>query len=161
MRKHLMLLQQMHVHVTIAYMADGPQVALPDADDGLAAELLAAQWHALLARYHHTSCALERELQAQHDLSVSEFEILQQLVDTGGECGSVRMTELADHVHLSQSALSRLVSRLQADSLVERSTCTDDRRAIFLNITPAGRGRYLAARPTQRAVLREQAGSPL
>ena len=122
-----------------------------------AAEDLAAEWHTLMARYHHTACALERELKAQHDLSVSEFEILQQLVNTGDACGSVRMTALAEQVHLSQSALSRLISRLEKDGLVERSMCTDDRRAIFMNITDTGRSRYVDARPTQRAVLRDQA----
>jgi DNA-binding MarR family transcriptional regulator len=126
-----------------------------------AADVLADEWHALMTRYHRTACVLDRELQAQHDLSVSEFEILQQLVSAGDGCGSVRMQELAHEVHLSQSALSRLISRLERDGLVGRAACTQDRRSVFVSITDAGRDRFLAARPTQRAVLREQAATPV
>ena len=117
---------------------------------------LAHEWHLLMSRYHHTACILDRELQAQHDITSSEFEVLQQLFDAGGGCGSIRMSELADQVHLSQSALSRVISRLAKDSLVGRSACTDDRRSVFIAISEAGRDRFLAARPTQRAVLRDQ-----
>jgi DNA-binding MarR family transcriptional regulator len=126
-----------------------------------AADVLADEWHALMTRYHRTACVLDRELQARHDLSVSEFEILQQLFNAGGGCGSVRMQELANEVHLSQSALSRLITRLERDGLVGRAMCTEDRRSVFVAITDAGRDRFLAARPTQRAVLQEQAATPV
>jgi DNA-binding MarR family transcriptional regulator len=66
-----------------------------------------------------------------------------------------RETErLSDHVHLTQSALSRLVGRLESEGLVERTMCVDDRRSVFTSITAAGRERYEQARPTQRAILR-------
>ena len=58
--------------------------------------------------------------------------------------------------HLSQSALSRLIGRLEHDGLVERTMCSDDRRGIFALLTDAGRTRYEQAKPTQRAVLAEQ-----
>ena len=65
------------------------------------------------------------------------------------------MTELAESAHLTQSALSRLVSRLERDGLLTRKTCDNDRRALFVALTDAGRERYAEARPTQRRVLRE------
>jgi DNA-binding MarR family transcriptional regulator len=126
-----------------------------------AADVLADEWHALMTRYHRTACVLDRELQTRHDLSVSEFEILQQLWGAGDGCGSVRMQELAHEVHLTQSALSRLISRLERDGLVGRASCTEDRRSVYVTITDAGRERFLTARPTQRAVLREQAATPV
>jgi len=126
-----------------------------------AADVLADEWHALMTRYNRTACVLARELQARHDLSVSEFEILQQLFNAGGGCGSVRMQELANEVHLSQSALSRLITRLERDGLVGRAMCTEDRRSVLVASTDAGRDRFLAARPTQRAVLQEQAATPV
>ncbi len=67
-----------------------------------------------------------------------------------------RMQELAEAVHLSQSALSRVVARLEADGLVTRGMCAEDRRGIFACLTDSGRERYEAARPTQRGVLAEQ-----
>jgi DNA-binding MarR family transcriptional regulator len=118
-------------------------------------EKLAASWHELMGRYNQLTCRLDRELGAQHDLTSSEFEVLQLLHDAEGK---VRMSFLAEQVHLSQSALSRLVSRLENDGLVCRNTCTEDRRAQWTEITPDGRARYEAARPTHRKILREEAG---
>jgi DNA-binding MarR family transcriptional regulator len=66
------------------------------------------------------------------------------------------MLDLAGSVCLSQSALSRLIGRLEADGLVRRAMCTEDRRGIFAHLTDAGRARWEAARPTHRAVLAEQ-----
>ncbi|WP_332666057.1 MarR family winged helix-turn-helix transcriptional regulator [Aeromicrobium sp.] len=120
-------------------------------------EKLAASWHELMGRYNQLTCRLDRELGAQHDLSSSEFEVL-QLLHAAKPDGKVRMSVLAEHAHLSQSALSRLVSRLEKDGLVCRNTCSDDRRAQWTEITPAGRERYEAARPTHRKILREEAG---
>ena len=118
-------------------------------------EKLAQSWHDLMGRYNQLSCRLDRELGAQHDLTSSEFEVLQVLHNAAEK---VRMASLAEQVHLSQSALSRLVSRLENDGLVCRNTCTDDRRAQWTEITEAGRERYEAARPTHRKILREEAG---
>lgn len=114
---------------------------------------LAREWHELMARYQRITCSLDRVLQAEHGLSASDFEVLQQL-HAGDGCA--RMHELGENAHLTQSALSRLVSRLERDGLVERTMCTEDRRSVFATITAAGTERYLAARPTQRAILREQ-----
>ena len=116
-------------------------------------DLLASEWHQLMGRYQRLMCSLDRELGANHDLSASEFEVLQQLSESD-EC-SMRMTLLAESAHLTQSALSRLVSRLERDGLLTRKTCDNDRRALFVALTEEGRRRYAEARPTQRRVLRE------
>jgi DNA-binding MarR family transcriptional regulator len=118
---------------------------------------LASEWHDLMGRYHRMTCALDRSLTAKHGLSGSDFEVLQQLYSAGPECGAqVKMSELGERVHLSQSAFSRLISRLEQSGLVERSICADDRRSAMTCITEAGKQRYLEARPTQRAILRGQ-----
>jgi DNA-binding MarR family transcriptional regulator len=110
-----------------------------------------------MGRYHRLSCALDRELQGRHGISVSDFEVLQQL--TMDPDGCLRMHDLGEHVHLTQSALSRLVAKLEADGLVQRSMCPEDRRSVFATVTPAGRQRYDQARPTQRAILRGEAST--
>lgn len=116
-------------------------------------DALAADWHQLMGRYQRLMCALDRELGTSHDLTASEFEVLQQL-EQADHC-SLRMAALAESAHLTQSALSRLVSRLEQDGLIERNACEQDRRSLFVALTPAGRERYAEARPTQRRVLRE------
>ncbi|MFC7597822.1 MarR family winged helix-turn-helix transcriptional regulator [Terrabacter sp. GCM10028922] len=118
-------------------------------------DALAAAWHDLMGRYQRLTCTLDRELGNAHDLSASEFEVLQQLYSTPE--GKLKMAHLGERAHLSQSALSRLVSRLDAAGLVTRAACADDRRSVFAEITKAGRTRYEEAKPTQRRILREGA----
>jgi len=117
-------------------------------------DALASEWHQLMGRYQRLMCALDRELGAAHDLSASEFEVLQQL-EQADDC-SLRMTALAESAHLTQSALSRLVSRLESDGLVERKACEQDRRSLLVALTSDGRTRYADAKPTQRKVLRDE-----
>jgi DNA-binding MarR family transcriptional regulator len=113
-------------------------------------------WRALLDRHARTTSALERRLQHEHGLGVSEYEVLERLATSDKD--ERRMQELADAVHLSQSALSRVVGRLEADGLVKRGMCSEDRRGIMACLTDSGRERYEAARPTHRAVLADTLG---
>ncbi|WP_327683123.1 MarR family winged helix-turn-helix transcriptional regulator [Kitasatospora sp. NBC_00458] len=115
---------------------------------------LVAEWRDLLARHAQTACLLDRELGERHGLGMSEFEVLERLVEgcDGGSHG-LRIQELADTVHLSQSALSRLIGRLEKAGLVTRAMCASDRRGIQVALTEDGRRRYTEARPLHREVL--------
>ena len=114
---------------------------------------LVDEWRELMARHARINEALERELQRHHRLSVTEFEALQRLSEHTDE--GCRLQQLVDDVHMSQSALSRLIGRLESEGLVDRRSCSSDRRGIFACLTEAGRERLAAAEPTQRAVLAE------
>jgi DNA-binding MarR family transcriptional regulator len=113
-------------------------------------ELISA-WRDLSGRHAVVAEDLEREMQRKHGLSRSEFEVLDRLAEAPGH--HRRIQELADEVHISQSALSRLVSRLEADGLTCRNACVDDRRGIYACLTEAGLERVREARPTQDEVL--------
>jgi DNA-binding MarR family transcriptional regulator len=117
---------------------------------------LVSAWRDLLDRHARATSALERSLQDEHELGVSEYEVLERLAAPDKD--EHRMQELADAVHLSQSALSRVVGRLEADGLVTRAMCAEDRRGIYACITEQGRDRYEAARPTHRRVIGEVLG---
>ncbi|MFD6155655.1 MarR family winged helix-turn-helix transcriptional regulator [Nocardia sp. NPDC060256] len=119
---------------------------------------LIGEWRELLDRHATVSCALEKALQGQHRIGLSEFETLDRLIDAN--CGDYRMSDLANDIYLSQSALSRAVARLERDGLVSRTMCTDDRRAVFVCLTEKGREVYERALPTHRAVLTDTWGSP-
>jgi DNA-binding MarR family transcriptional regulator len=112
---------------------------------------LVAAWRDLMSSHARVSEALERELQRRHDLSRNEFEVLQRLAES--DDGKRRMQDLADEIHLSQSALSRLVGRLEDEELVTRAICDHDRRGIWACITPAGRAAERKAEVTHREVL--------
>jgi DNA-binding MarR family transcriptional regulator len=116
-------------------------------------DVIVGRWRDLLACYSTVSCALDRALQDAHGIGMSEFEALDRLVDA--TCEQRRMHDLAGDMYLSQSALSRTVARLERAGFVTRGMCADDRRAIFVALTEAGRERHEQARRTQRAVLAE------
>jgi len=109
------------------------------------------EWRDLSRRYTALSCELENALKDGHGLGMSEFEVLDRLAEADHE--SLRMQELGSSVHLSQSALSRTVARLEKEGLVERCLCAEDRRGVFVRLNDAGRERHAQARPTQRAVI--------
>jgi DNA-binding MarR family transcriptional regulator len=119
---------------------------------------LVEQWREVLALHARTSCELDRELH-EHGLGASDFEVLDILAESSPDDGcSFRVQELSDRVHLSQSALSRLVGRLEKDGLVTRGICSEDRRGVRVALTEAGRARHAEARPVQRAVLERMLG---
>lgn len=114
---------------------------------------LVAEWREILAVHARTACELDRELH-QYGLGASDFEVLDLLAGGDPQDGcTFRVQELSDRVHLSQSALSRLVARLEKDGLVDRGICSEDRRGVRVAITESGRARYEQARPGHLAVL--------
>ena len=124
------------------------------AAEAVSGERLVDAWRALLDSHARTHGALERALKP-HGLGVSEFEVLERLVDAGCQ---QRMQEVGEAVYLSQSALSRVVARLEQDGLATRGLCPEDRRGVYVCVTDAGRERYEQARPAQRAALAEALG---
>jgi DNA-binding MarR family transcriptional regulator len=115
------------------------------------------QWRELESAHARVREALERALEREHQLSLSEYEVLRRLADADAPKGR-RIQELGEEIHLSQSALSRLVGRLEAAGYVTRATCDYDRRGIFACITEAGAKAVKEAKPTHRAVLAETLG---
>jgi DNA-binding MarR family transcriptional regulator len=111
------------------------------------------RWSELEDRHAQVREALERALQREHRLSLSEYEVLRRLAEAPE--GHRRIQELAEEIHLSQSALSRLVQRLEDDGYVQRAVCDFDRRGVFACVTEAGRKAHAAAQPTHVAVLAE------
>ena len=108
-------------------------------------------WRDMVACHAAICAALEHELGERHALGVSDFEVLDRLAESPeGQC---RAQELAESVHLSQSALSRLVDRLVKNALVERCACDMDRRGIYVVLTEEGRRRQAEAAVTHRDVL--------
>ncbi|MFE0628224.1 MarR family winged helix-turn-helix transcriptional regulator [Streptomyces sp. NPDC058864] len=116
--------------------------------------VLVERWREVLSLHARTACELDRELNP-HGLGASDFEVLDLLAEGNPDEGgcTYRVQELADRVHLSQSALSRLVGRLEKDGLVSRGICSEDRRGVRVALTDAGRARHEEAKPVQRAVL--------
>jgi DNA-binding MarR family transcriptional regulator len=109
------------------------------------------RWSELEDQHARVREALERALQREHRLSLTEYEVLRRLANSPE--GHRRIQELADEIHLSQSALSRLVQRLEDDGYVCRNVCDFDRRGVYACVTEAGRKAQTDAHPTHVSVL--------
>lgn len=118
-----------------------------------AVEIRAQGWRTLAALHGLIETALERALQAGHDLSVVEYTVLDALSRQDG--WHMRMRQLARAAALSGSATTRLVTRLEDRGLLTRVLCADDRRGIYTELTPAGSDLLDRARPAHDRVLAE------
>ncbi|MGW3032003.1 MarR family winged helix-turn-helix transcriptional regulator [Streptomyces sp. NPDC001178] len=120
---------------------------------------LEERWRDILSVHARTMCEIDRVLHP-HGLGASDFEVLDILAsEAPGEGDQCRVQNLAGRVHLSQSALSRLIARLEKDGLVERSVCTEDRRGVYVALTDKGRDLHTEVLPLQREVLARLLGS--
>lgn len=103
-------------------------------------------WSTFLRAHARVVRELERELQAEQTMALSDYDVLVQLAGAPGR--RLRMSELADRLLLSRSGATRLVDRLVADGLVARALCESDRRGQWAELTDAGRDRLRRATPT-------------
>jgi DNA-binding MarR family transcriptional regulator len=91
-------------------------------------------WEALLSAH----ASLMRRFSAEEvweDISMKEYDVLYTL----SKCREpIRLTDLNQHVLLSQPALSRLVDRLVARGLVQRIADSRDLRTVRLSLTADG-----------------------
>ncbi|SDI96892.1 DNA-binding transcriptional regulator, MarR family [Actinokineospora alba] len=113
-------------------------------------------WCALSLLHGRIEARIERALQTAYDLSVREFSLLDVLSKQhDGEGGHLQMKQVADAVVLSQSATTRLVTRLEERGLLSRYLCPTDRRGIYTNVSDAGLELLETARPVHDAALSE------
>ena len=103
-------------------------------------------WSTFLRAHAHVVRELERELQSEQQMALTDYDVLVQLSQAGDR--RLRMSELADKLLLSRSGVTRLVDRLVADGLLERVTCESDRRGQWAALTDAGHDRLRTASPT-------------
>jgi DNA-binding MarR family transcriptional regulator len=110
-------------------------------------------WRALSRIHVDIMNTLEGVFQVKHQLSVSEFNVLLVLSETPKN--NMRIQQLADEVGLSQSAMSRLVVRLEADrcGVLERYICETDRRGVWIRLTEKGKKRFEEVRSTYQETI--------
>jgi DNA-binding MarR family transcriptional regulator len=117
-------------------------------------QLELAAWRGFLRAHADVVRGLDDELQAEHGLPLTSYEVLLYLVEAPAR--RLRMSELASSLLLSQSGVTRLVDRLERGGLVRRERCDSDGRGFFAVLTPAGLARFRAARPTHLAGIRSR-----
>ncbi|MDN4085425.1 MarR family winged helix-turn-helix transcriptional regulator [Paenibacillus polymyxa] len=110
-------------------------------------------WLSLTKLQSNINDELEHALQENYSLSLNEFLVLYFLSQT--EEKKLRLQHLQEMVGLSQSALSRLVVRMEAKSCgaLQRHICEDDRRGIYTSMTDFGEKKFDRALETFNQIL--------
>ena len=101
-------------------------------------------WGALMMLHRSVLQGLDAELRRDHDLAVTEFDVLITLFNAPDQ--RLGMSALADRVLLSPAGTTHLVTRLERDGMVRREVDPTDRRKWFTVLTEEG-DLHAASRP--------------
>jgi DNA-binding MarR family transcriptional regulator len=107
----------------------------PAAMDRISDDQLAA-WRAFLRAHGTMLRRIARDLEEAELPPLSWYDVLAVLRDATDK--RLRQVEIAERVLLSNSGLSRLVDRMEKAEVVRRTSCSTDRRAYFVELTPHG-----------------------
>jgi len=119
--------------------------------DTLSSHELAA-WRGLLEAHAQAMRQLDAQMQAEHGLSVSAYEVLMFLDDAPEH--RMRMSDIAERVLLSRSGCTRLVDRLVKQGYLTRCAAGEDGRGLYAQLTDAGLVKIRAARVTHHEGIR-------
>jgi DNA-binding MarR family transcriptional regulator len=120
-----------------------------DVPDGAWVRFLRA--HAALTR------ELSSRLEALHELTLSDFDVLIQLYFAEGR--RMRRIDLARSVLLTASGITRLLDGLESCGLVVKERCASDARVTYAVLTKAGVKKIEEARESHVADIEELFGS--
>lgn len=110
-------------------------------------------WRAILQGHAALTERIGREVSAAGGVSLDSYDVMLALSNAPG--GRLKMGELACHVVLSRSGLTRLVDRMEAAGWVARELAAGDRRSFEALLTPQGEAAFQATWPLYaRAIAR-------
>ncbi len=98
---------------------------------------------------------LARRLRATHDDSLSPTQV-STLVALSCAKTTLTMGELAATEKVQPPSMTRIVDQLVTRGLVERHSCSDDRRSLRVSITESGRDIVLADRARRHGWLAQR-----
>lgn len=110
-------------------------------------------WRSYVRMHGRLSAQLNRQLLADSDLSLADFEVLVQLTDVPER--RLRTGQLARELQWEKSRLSHHLARMAGRGLITREECRDDGRGTFVVLTAAGAAAIEAAAPGHVATVRE------
>jgi DNA-binding MarR family transcriptional regulator len=112
-------------------------------------------------RFLRAHAALTRELsarlEAEHGLSMSDFDVLIQLYHAEGN--AMRRVDIARSVLLTASGITRLLDGLEACGLVAKRACASDARVSYAVLTEEGLRKIEEARNSHMADVDELFGA--
>ena len=103
-------------------------------------------WVSFLQSHAAITRELSAQLQHEHGLTLSDYEVLLRLKNAEG--GMMRRVDLAEEVLLTASGITRLLEGLERAGFVRKETCPSDARVSYAKITDEGLVKFAAASKT-------------
>jgi DNA-binding MarR family transcriptional regulator len=109
-------------------------------------------WRTYLRMSALLPAALNRQLQQDCGLTLTEFGVLVQLSEAPEQ--RLRPFQICEALNWEQSRLSHQLTRMERRGLISRQECAADGRGAFVDLTPAGADAIGAAAPRHIATVR-------
>jgi DNA-binding MarR family transcriptional regulator len=116
-------------------------------------------WSRLLRAHSTTKRLVSAELQAEHGLTVNDYEAL--LVLSRTEQGYMKRVDLSRTLMLTPSGVTRLLDGLEEAGLVESMPCPSDKRVTYAAITESGRQKVSEAASAHNGAIQALLGEHL
>ena len=113
----------------------------------------------LVEAHNELHNALQRNLDAQARVPLGWLSVLIRLARSPDS--RLRLTVLARDMTMSTSGLTRLIDRMEAEGVVQREACPEDRRGMLAVLTEQGRSLLAVTAPCHVADLEELLGGAL
>jgi DNA-binding MarR family transcriptional regulator len=110
-------------------------------------------WIRFLRAHAAITRQLSARLEAQHGLTLSDYDVLVQLYLAPEQ--ALRRVDLARSVLLTASGITRLLDGLERCGWVEKKACSSDARVSYAALTPAGVAKFEEASTSHRADIEE------
>lgn len=107
-------------------------------------------WVVLARSFNAVAERLRQDI-ARFGLNPTEFGVLEILYHKG----PLLMGEIGRHVLLTSGSTTYVIDKLEKQGLLHRVACPNDRRAIYAELTEAGRARMEEIFPQHAAIVRE------
>jgi DNA-binding MarR family transcriptional regulator len=123
----------------------------------VATEAELAAWIRFLRAHAAVTRELSSRLEAQHGLTLSDYDVLVQLYFAPDY--KLRRVDLARTVLLTASGITRLLDGLERAGWVAKARCASDARVTYAVLTEAGLAKFKEAQRTHIADIEELFGS--
>jgi DNA-binding MarR family transcriptional regulator len=120
-------------------------------------DLTSTAWLRFLRAHAAITRELSSRLEALHELTLSDFDVLVQLYFAEGR--RMRRIDIARSVLLTASGITRLLDGLESCGLVAKERCESDARVTYAVLTEAGVKKIEEARESHNADIEELFGS--
>ena len=102
-------------------------------------------WLAFMGLQQRLGYEMNRQLQADSQLSLADYDVLNALSGVPGEC--MQVSALAAQIGWERSRVSHHAKRMQSRGLVRCDVDASDRRATEVRLTPDGQRAIVEAAP--------------